>query len=250
MSFWTPKAVNDGRYTLSASQELCVGAKPHEFLMGGVAMAAAVDALEHTTGKPLLWATIQFVSHGLLGNELEINTEILGGGRNIKQARASIRHGGELLQSVSAALGRRDSEVEETFLTAPDAPPPLDCPLRPQDPMANSDNLMAQFERRIAMKSDDTGEEWMWIRPTQEMPFSAGLISLISDFFLGAHTKTHRGTSLDNTIRMFARPQTEWILCRTQMSGFKHGVAHGMQHHFSENGELIAISSQTGLLPR
>jgi acyl-CoA thioesterase len=40
------------------------------------------------------------------------------------------------------------------------------------------------------------------------------------------------------------------VLSVTEMAAFDRGAAHGSARHFSEDGRLLAISSQTGVLPR
>jgi len=54
----------------------------------------------------------------------------------------------------------------------------------------------------------------------------------------------------DNTLRVFSVEPTDWILSVTQMSGFRAGVAMGVTHQFTQDGQLLSTSSQTGLLPR
>jgi acyl-CoA thioesterase len=34
------------------------------------------------------------------------------------------------------------------------------------------------------------------------------------------------------------------------MSGFRDGAAMGVTHQFAQDGQLLSVSSQTGLLPR
>ena len=88
------------------------------------------------------------------------------------------------------------------------------------------------------------------MRPTFDASVSAGLLALMSDFFLGAHSLTRRGTSLDNTFRLYQLAQTEWVLNVTQLTSFGRGAVHGTMHQFAEDGSLLATSSQTGMLPK
>jgi acyl-CoA thioesterase len=76
------------------------------------------------------------------------------------------------------------------------------------------------------------------------------LLALTSDFFLGAHCLTRGGTSLDNTFRLNALAETDWILCSTRLASFSNGAVHGSQCQFAQDGTLLSVSSQTGLLPR
>ena len=132
----------------------------------------------------------------------------------------------------------------------PKVPPPKDCALKSDDTFNQSGNLIDQFERRTALENNEAGLECMWIKPKFEASMSAPMLALMSDFFLGAHPLTRSGTSLDNTFRLCALQPTEWVLAVTQLSRFRDGAAHGTQQQFAQDGTLLSISSQTGLLPR
>ncbi|MEP1143824.1 MAG: acyl-CoA thioesterase domain-containing protein [Henriciella sp.] len=252
MSFWRPERSSEtaNHFTFNATPTACVGASDQQFLMGGVAMAAAIEAAIEVTGKPLLWATIQFVSGGALGDAVEIEVEHLGGGRNVAQVGASLSVGDRRLQYMSAALGGRAGYADQQFVQMPDVPPPEDCLPMPAHAMGNPENLVSRFERRAVFECSETGVEHLWIRPTFKTEMSASLLSIVSDFFLGAHVLSRAGTSLDNTLRIHALEPTNWILTSTHMAGTSNGTMFGTQHQFTQDGALLSTSSQTGLLPR
>ena len=150
---------------------------------------------------------------------------------------------------MSAALGGRQGK-ERQFISMPTVATPEDCSIKTHLDHNNDHDLIAQFERRIAIEAPGKGLGSMWIRSRDALPISAGLLAITSDFMLGLHPESFRGTSLDNTFRVFSRRPTEWILCVTQMSGFRDGAALGVTHQFSQDGKLLSVSSQTGLLPR
>jgi len=245
-----PSGLDPDVYHLQAEARACVGLGEQAFFMGGVGMAAAIAALEHWSEKPLLWATIQFIDHGLLGDAFELELEKIGGGRNVIQAGARLKRGGDILQNMSAALGGRDNSPEHQFATMPDTRPPQDCDLKQDEAMSQPGNLIDQFERRTAMEDSEAGIEHMWIRPKFEVDISAPLLALMSDFFLGAHPRSRGGTSLDNTFRLCSIHPTEWVLAVTHISSFTNGAVHGTQAQFAQDGTLLSVSSQTGLLPR
>ena len=116
--------------------------------------------------------------------------------------------------------------------------------------MAMPGNLLHLLERRVALEDSAAGIEYMWIRPLFDAPIDAAYLALVSDFFLGAHVRTRRGTSLDNTFRPVNLVESDWLMMVTQLSSFTRGAVHGHVHIFAENGTLLAASSQTGLLPR
>ena len=251
MAFWCPQpdGSNTKKFELMASTQACVGPKGYEFIMGGVAQAAAIEAAELVSGKPLLWSTIQFVNAGLLHQSIDIEVELLGGGRSISQVLVMLTTDGMVLQTMSAALGGRQG-TERSFVSIPKVAAPEDCPIKIDLDHESNQDLIAQFERRMAIDEPDEGLGAMWIRSKDALPISAGLLAITSDFMLGLHPESFRGTSLDNTFRVFSRRPTEWILCVTQMSGFRDGAAMGVTHQFSQDGKLLSVSSQTGLLPR
>ena len=150
---------------------------------------------------------------------------------------------------MSAALGGREG-TERQFVSMPTVAAPEYCPIKTDLDHNNDQDLIAQFERRIAIEAPDDGLGAMWIRSSDGLPITAGLLAITSDFMLGLHPESFRGTSLDNTFRVFSTRSTEWILCVTQMSGFRDGAAMGVTHQFTQDGQLLSVSSQTGLLPR
>ena len=249
--FWSPQLSlnNENKFKLLASPQACVGPAGHEFIMGGVAQAAAIEAAEIVADKPLLWSTIQFVNAGLLNQSIDIEVEVLGGGRSISQVLVTLMADGTLLQTMSAALGGREG-TERQFVSMPTVVAPEDCPIRTDLDHNNDQDLIAQFERRVPFEAPDEGLGAMWIRSKDGLPITAGLLAITSDFMLGLHPESFRGTSLDNTFRVFSKRPTEWILCVTQMSGFRDGAAMGVTHQFTQDGQLLSVSSQTGLLPR
>ena len=186
---------------------------------------------------------------GLLNQSIDIEVELLGGGRSISQVLVILTADGTLLQTMSGALGGRQG-TERQFVSMPTVAAPEDCSIKTDLDHNNEQDLIAQFERRIAIEAPHDGLGAMWIRSKDSHPISAGLLAITSDFMLGLHPESFRGTSLDNTFRVFSTVPTEWILCVTQMSGFRDGAAMGVTHQFTQDGQLLSVSSQTGLLPR
>ena len=240
MAFWSPQSGSSdpSNFGLLASPQACVGPAGYEFIMGGVAQAAAIEAAEIVTGKSLLWSTIQFVNAGLLNQSIEIDVELLGGGRSISQILVTLTADGTVLQTMSAALGGRQG-TKRQFVSIPMVAAPEDCSIKTDLDHNNDQDLIAQFERRIAIEAPDDGLGAMWIRSNDALPITAGLLAITSDFMLGLHPESFRGTSLDNTFRVFSTRPTEWILCVTQMSGFRDGTAMGITHQFTLEGQLL-----------
>ena len=251
MSLWTPTSstTTEGRFSVTATRAMCVGPEDVEFVMGGVAQAIAIDAAELATGKPLLWSTIQF--NAAARNKQIIDIDVIGqsGGRSLSQVRVDVTADKKPVQSMFAALGARPGNTTQ-FIKMPKVDAPENCPKKDDPLIQSTGNLIYEFDRRTALEDATAGLEYMWIRPVRNMPITAGLLALTSDFMLGAHRDTRGGTSLDNTLRIFSVEPTDWSLSVTQMSGFREGVAIGVTHQFTQDGHLLSTSSQTGLLPR
>ena len=240
----------EGEFILPVTMPATVGPEGAPHVMGGVALAAAIDALQLASGQDILWASIQFLAPTQHAEELVILCEQCGGGRSIGQWQAEILADGRTVQRVAAALGAREPSEPKTFALMPGVPSPGDLEPEPFDPDRRDDNLLGQFERRIALEDNDRGVEAVWTRSSGGFANDAGWIAILSDFFLGAHPQTRTGSSLDATLRFFRPAPEGWVLSVTELAAFERGTVSGHARHFAEDGSLIAISSQTGVLPR
>ena len=90
----------------------------------------------------------------------------------------------------------------------------------------------------------------MWFRSVAGHRVSAGLLAIVGDFLAGAHPDTRGSVGFDNTLRMVALRDTDWILADMAIAHIGESVFHGGMHLFSETGQLLAITSLTGLRPR
>lgn len=249
--FWFPtqSSKNSNIFYLNVSNEKCVGLAPNQHIMGGVAMATAIEAAEIVTKRPLLWATMQYISFSRYGDMIELEVEIKNSGRNIDHVHVYCRVDGKIIQHLSAALGQRSGFEARQFVQMPEVSLPKDLPFIYEDEH-ESKSLLDQFERRDALEDTEAGLHYMWIKPTSDIPINSAFLALVSDFILGAHVETRGGTSLDNTFRMISTKSTEWVLCCREMVGFADGAAHGNQLQYAQDGTLLSVSSQTGLIPR
>lgn len=250
MTFWkpAPDPQDLDKFKLFASEPACVGPPERQFLMGGVGVAAAIEALEVSCQKPLLWITTHFISGAGFGDELDISIKKYVEGRSVTQAQANLRLGDRLVHRSSAALGGKPHHASARFVKMPDTKAPHDCALKEPDGFYSDTNLQSQFEKRLAYNDDATGREICWFRATQEQTVTAGLVAIVADFLLGATAMTRGGTSLDNTLRVVEIKQTEWFLLDTQIAFYENAITHGRSHIFAEDGTLMATASQTALI--
>lgn len=251
---------NSHRWYLPVREDVTVGPPGNKFLFGGVGLAASITALERTTGRQTIWATAQYLSYANPPAIVDIDVVTPRIGKHITQARAIGHVGDQEIFTVNAALGGRPDAIDAQWAQAPDAPPPDDCEEMPRF-NAQSEDLHAKFERRVAKgrfgpnraggMSED-GQAVFWARPRAHTPMSSGLLAIIADFVpsgVGHALGRLAGlNSLDNTIRIRALADTDWMLCDIRIHGVRSGFAHGRMHIFTRDGYLLATASQSGIL--
>jgi acyl-CoA thioesterase len=236
-----------------------------DFLFGGAGLSAAVAALEGTTGRPLVWATAQYLSFARPGSVVDLDVTIVTEGRASTQARvvASVERPGvqgdgpssiEIL-TVNGALGTRDWEGAPQWAERPVVPAPDDCP--PQEHRHGHDGrIHSTIETRLASgrqrsELDGTpgdGRSALWAR-VPGLDMSSALLGLVGDYVpfgvgqaLGMHAG---GRSLDNTIRVAHLVPSEWVLLDVRVHAVGNGYGHGLVHLWAEDGTLLGTASQT-----
>jgi acyl-CoA thioesterase-2 len=216
---------NPHRWVLPITPGVCTGGG---FLFGGCGLGAAIEALEGTTGRPVVWATAQYVGHVA---DREVFT-------------------------VNAALGERPLEVSGQWDTMPEVPPPDDSPPRAyRNPEA--DSLMRRIDTRIAIGRDfrdldgtqGTGQSALWARMPDLLDMSAAALAILGDYVpfgvgqaLGVMAG---GNSLDNTLRVAKVVPTDWVLVDIRVHAVSNGFGHGLVHLWAEDGTLLATASQS-----
>ena len=245
---------------LKAERRLCVGPPGNVFVFGGVLFGSALAVLEDHLQRPVIWSAIQFLAPVRPDERLELHVEIPSAGRTISQARVVGRVADREIFLVSAALGAKDAPTEHAWERAPDAPRPEDCqPARLWPHGQAPETLLETLEMRIVPGAFDEVEPTgrlaesaravFWIRPRQALPIDISLLALFADFVPYALGRALGGglggVSLDNTLRVVRRVETEWILCDARIQGIHAGFAHGDIRLFAQTGELLAIGGQS-----
>lgn len=248
-AFWIPNVQGPGRYRLAASDAACIGIPGRRAPMGGVTAAAAIHALEMHTGKPLTWASAQFVRAAPTDTDFDIHVELLGGSERRPQARATLSNDGEPIVIVAGALGD-DGAAVRSFVAAETVPRPSDCQVLSLPARIAAGGLLEQFERRLAFEDEDAGRQSVWFRSIDGHRTSAGLLAVLTDFVAGAHPQTRGSIGLDNTMRMVSRSHSDWILAEMHIDHVAERIFHGGMRLRSETGELLAISSLSAVRPR
>src|SRR4029079_11427849 len=99
-------------------------------LFGGCGLAAAVEAMERSTGRLTVWASAQYLSFARPPAVVEIEVVAMVTGRRTSQARAIGRVDDDEIFTVNAALGTRPDTMSGQWAVRPDVPPPDACPPR------------------------------------------------------------------------------------------------------------------------
>ncbi len=257
----TLQATADGsRRSLQAERRLCVGPPGNVFLFGGVGMGAALTALEDATGRPVIWATAQFLGAVRPDEVLDIAVETPVASRAVSQARAIGRTAGGEVFTVLAALGSRESPVSRQWSEAPDVPaaeacaPPTFWP-HGQSPGTLTERILMRCPPGPLGESPPTGEisqtgrRAFWLRLTDDAAIDVATLAVFADFvpyaLAAALGGGLGGTSLDNTLRVLSVRPTRWVLCDARIAATHAGFAHGEIRLFAEDGQLMAIGSQS-----
>jgi acyl-CoA thioesterase-2 len=228
-------------------------------LFGGCGLGACVEALEQVTGRPLVWATGQYLSYARPPAVVTIDVNEVVRGHQISQARAVAHVDGDEILTVNAALGHREVPHEGQWAEMPTVPAPENCP-----PRVLLEHHQGTISDRIDMRLADavshedldgtpgTGRSSLWVRLPGLLDLSPATLSIIGDYVpfgisqaLGARAG---GNSLDNTMRVASRVQTEWILADIRVHSITHGFAHGLVHLWAQDGTLLGTASQSTIV--
>lgn len=243
------------RFRTQVPPQLCVGSGERVFLFGGIALAAAMEAMERASGLPASHAAAQFLVPAIPGSELEIQVRSAGG--SLRQCAVEATASGTPFLRVTGACGRRADGTAYQGSAPPAVAQPADCPERSVARLLSS-NLQALLEFRLAAGvlpdragwSAEGGQDLAcWVRARDGALLDRRLLTVIADCAAlavpGALGRPASGSSLDNAIRFVAPPQGEWVLFATRIEAVLDGLVHTRSRLFSEDGRLLALASQT-----
>jgi acyl-CoA thioesterase II len=243
------------RWRLPVTKEVTSGMGA---LFGGVGLGAAVEAMERHTGRPLVWATAQYLSFTRPPSVLDIEVVDAAMGHKTSQVRATAHVGDFEILTVNAAMGKRDFPYEGSWAVMPDVPAPEDCPARITDERMQG-RLMSRMEMRIAIGRGPEafpgppgdGRSALWAR-IPGLDVSSTTLSILGDIVpfgisqsLGVRAG---GNSLDNTIRVVKLVPTDWMLLDVRIQAVVNGFGHGLAHIWAQDGTLLATASQSAMV--
>jgi acyl-CoA thioesterase len=231
------------------------------FLFGGCALGAAIAAMEATSGRPVVWATAQYLSYAHPPSILDIDVTLAVQGRSITQARVVGHVADTEILTVNAALGTRDLPTEGSWVEMPVVARPEDCDVRgPRFP--GTESIMDRLDVRLASarawdamdgNPAPDGRSMLWARVPDLLDLSSGAsLAILGDyvpFGIGqALGRIGGGNSLDNTLRVYRLVPSEWVLLDIRVHAVAHGFGHGAVHLWSEDGALLATASQSAIV--
>jgi acyl-CoA thioesterase-2 len=257
LAFYGLEHAGDGPvWRFPVVRELCSGLGA---LFGGCGLGAAIAALEHVTGRPLVWATAQFLEFARPPATVELEVTEVVRGRATSQARVLARVDGAEIFTVVGALGRRALAWSGEWAQRPEVPPPDACPPRPLRP-DQAGTIAERMETRAArLRSPDQldgtpgdGRAALWVRNPWGSDAQAAALAIVGDFVpmgIGqAGGRRAESNSLDNTLRMVRVHPTEWILADIRVHAVRDGFGHGLVHLWAQDGTLIATASQSTIV--
>jgi acyl-CoA thioesterase II len=253
---------NPHRWSLPLTAPICVGPPDQMFMYGGVGLAAAVSALEQTCGRPLIWATAQYLSFARPPSILDLDVRIYYKGRHTTQARVSGHVGEAEIITINAALGSRPDAFSQQWAKAPEVPRPEDC-----EQVRLWPDFGENYNRRVELRMpkgalrprdgtiSENGRMALWARTVEEFEIDRAMLAVFADYVPSAigpslGEELVGSNSLDNTLRIRRVVPTRWVLCDIAVAGMHDGFAHGEMRLFSEGGELMAIASQSMVVRR
>jgi acyl-CoA thioesterase len=245
-----------GRWRMPIVQGLISGTGA---LFGGCGLGACIEAAEQLTGRPLVWATAQYLTYARPPSVLEVDALEVVRGHQISQVRVLAHVGGQEILTVLAALGAREVPLVGQWSHRPDVAPPDACP--PRELLHRHEGtIMDRLEMRVARarRPDEfpgppgDGNSALWVRMPGLAEMSAAGLAIIGDFvpFGISQSLGQRagGNSLDNTLRVAHRAPTDWVLADIRVHAIADGFGHGLVHLWGEDGALLGTASQSTIV--
>ena len=224
-------------------------------LYGGTGAAVAVMSMEAATQRDALWVATQFVAQARLGDQIDVEAQVLAAGKRIAQLQVVGRVDDDVIfTALGATAHPRPDGLTGQYHEMPRVTPPDDSgPLQHGPPAAEVRELgfTRNLEFREALlREPDTRAMALWARLTpSRREISPAGIAYLADMVPGAIAraagKVGGGFSLDNALRFGEMRPTEWVLLHLRGDVATHGYGHGSFTAWSSEGALLATGSQT-----
>jgi acyl-CoA thioesterase II len=244
---------NPRHWRLPVTPGVCTGGN---FLFGGAGLGAGIAVLEAAAGRPLVWATAQYLSFARPPEVMDLEATIAVEGHHVTQGRVVGRVGDREILTVNGALGSRsDEQATGEWAERPDVPMPDDCPPRTHwRDTTDDDSISSRLDVRLAHAAEGTGRHALWARMPDLLEMSPAALGILGDYVpsgigqaLGLRAG---GRSLDNTVRIARLVPTDWVLLDIRIHAVANGMGHGLVHQWAEDGTLLATASQSAIVRR
>ena len=238
------------RVPLEAAGHASGSAPAGNFLFGGSGLAAAIAAMEATSGRQCVWATAQYLSYAKPGevrrhrrDDRRRGPPDHPGPGGVPRGRSRDPHG---QRGARRPPDRRGGPVGDDARRASRArrlsgPPALHRP-RPDSISTRLDQRMVKgrpFETLDGTPGD--GQTLLWARipdviDGHRRADARRARRLRADGHRPGLGVAAGGNSLDNTLRVVRLVPTEWVLMDIRVHAVERGFGHGLVHMFAEDG--------------
>ena len=207
--------------------------------------------MERSTGRPVVWATAQYLSFARPPAVLDIEVVAMVTGHQTSQARAVGRVDDDEILTVNAALGTRADTMAGQWAELPDVPPPDECPPRTDagPPPRHADRPRSRCGMANARDLDELpgppgdGRSALWAR----IPGPRAVDRHARDprrlravrHQPGARRARRAATASTTRMRVARRVPTEWVLLDIRIHAVADGFGHGLVHLWAEDGTLL-----------
>jgi acyl-CoA thioesterase len=223
---------------------------PFRSFYGGAGHSLVSAAIEAATGQRLLWATTQFVAGAAEGDRLDLHVEVLASGKRSTQVRATGHCGDRLVLHGVGTTGVLHGDVpDRTFVAMPEVPAVGRCPeVRLPVPGHDRGGYLDLAELRDAGSGAGPLLRW-WMRFPGFVGTRPAMLGALSDFLplvlMLAIGVRGGGSSRDNTTRIGAAPDSEWVLVECLPEQAVGGWGHGTVRVWGQDGSLAGTAQQT-----
>ena len=229
---------------------------PRGSFYGGAGLALACAMMEHATARAVVWCAVQFVSAAALGDHLTLRSEVAAHGYRTSQVRVVGGVGGREVFTAIGATGAESDRITQTFSTMPDVSSVDDSmPLPWRFDAETAKTHFGTTEIREAVvhggtEGSATPGMALWARIDAASAWTPALLGYVADVVpMSIHralgSRRPGGMSLDNSIRVGPRVDTDWVLLALHPEAANDGYGHGSVHLWSPDGTLAGVASQT-----
>jgi acyl-CoA thioesterase II len=224
------------------------------FLHGGCALGAVAEAMTAVTGRPLLWATCQYLSRAAVEETVRIEVDVATRGNRLTHARATTRVGDRVVNQALGACGTATTEEAVAYGAPPPVPPPQECPTSELTWEAPG-SFHRTVDLRLAHARPGDPRTAFWARLGDGVHATAAGLAMLGDYVpLGMRVCEQRfdvmASSLDNTLRVVRLVPTDWVLLDNRFDALVGGAGTGSLRAWSTDGTLLATASQSFAVSR